>query len=143
MALGLSTIGIKFGYASAQAGPFTQLPGLQEVPSMLGKPSKVDVTTLADTVKKYVFGVKDLGDLQFKFVYDQATFTTIKGLVGSTAYWFQVEFPDDPTPGSGNGTRFTFQAYVNIETDSAQIDKALGMTMTLALQSDITITAAS
>lgn len=144
MALGLSTIGVKFGYSTTTgAGPYTytNLTGLQEVPSMLGKPSKIDVTTLADSVKKYVFGVKDLGDLTFKFVYDQTNFTTIRSWVtGGTLVHFQIEFPD--TKGV-HGTQFQFDAYVNIETDSAQVDKALGMTVTLALQSDITVNAAA
>lgn len=141
-ATGISTQGIKFGYGTAQAGPFTQLDGVQEIPSMLGKPSKIDVTALSDAVKKNIFGVKDLGDLQFKMLYDNSVttsnFRVLKGYADSkTVVWFQIEFPDVKTT---KGTLFTFSAYVNVETDAAQVDKALGITVSLALQSDIIVT---
>lgn len=137
MALGISTQNVKLGYGTAQAGPFTDMAGLQEVPAMLGKPSKIDVTCLSDSVKKSIFGIKDLGDLQFKFVYDNSgstsNFRVLKGYTDNkTLVWFQVSFPD--------GTKFTFSAYVNVETDAAQVDKALGFTCSLALQSEITVT---
>lgn len=137
MALGLSTQNTKFGYATAQVGPFTALAGVQEIPALGGKPSKIDVTTLSDSVKKNIFGIKDLGDLQFKMVYDNAgptsNFRVLKGYADSkTLVWFQVEFPDT--------TKFTFSAYVNVETDSAAVDKAIGFTVSLALQSEVAVT---
>jgi hypothetical protein len=143
MGLGISTQSAKFGYGTAQAGPFTALEGVQEIPSLLGKPSKIDVTCLSDTVKKNIFGVKDLGDLQFKMVYDNSgttsNFRVLKGYADAkTLTWFQIEFPDK-TGAQVKGTLFTFSAYVNVETDAAQVDKALGFTCTLALQSEITV----
>lgn len=134
MAIGLSTQGIKMTYT---AGSVTDgiLSGLQEIPALGGKPSKIDVTCLEDSVKKNIFGVKDLGDLAFKFVYDngvEGNFRTLKGLADEkTLTSFAIEFPDE--------TKFTFSAYVNVETDSAAVDKALGFTATLALQSEIAV----
>jgi hypothetical protein len=145
MALGISTQNIKLTYSTTSPVVTDKvLTGLQEVPSMLGKPSKIDVTCLADSVKKSIFGVKDLGDLAFKFVYDNSTadsnFTLLKGLAdGKKLATFKVEFPDFITPTTGKGTIFTFDAYVNVETDAVQVDKAIGFTATLALQSAIAV----
>lgn len=144
-ATGISTQGIKITYTTKDATPVTKtLDGLQEVPSMLGKPSKIDVTALADNVKKNIFGVKDLGDLQFKFLYDNSgadsNFALLKALADNKkVVTYKIEFPDKLLP-AGKGTIFSFDAYTNVETDAVQVDKALGFTASLALQSEITVT---
>jgi len=133
---GIASIGAKLGHAAAAIGPFVDIPGLLEIPAMGGKPSKIDVTTLADGVKKFIHGVKDLGDLQFKFLYDNSAadsnYRVLKGLEDAgTNEYFQVELPD--------GSTFTFQGYVSTELDSTQVDKAINFTASLALQSEITV----
>lgn len=145
MALGLSTYNIKMSYTTKNETPVTKtVTGLQEVPTMLGKPSKIDVTCLADSVKKNIFGIKDLGDLAFKFIYDNSgvdsNFRLLKGLTDShELVTFKIEFPDAITPTTGTGTTFTFDAYTNVETDAAQVDKALGFSASLALQSEVSV----
>lgn len=143
-ATGVATVGIKMTYDDGT----TQgtLTGLQEVPAMLGKPSKIDVTCLNDTVKKNIFGVKDLGELAFKFLYDNSeatsNFAVLKGYADAKdIVEFTIEFPDIITPGTGHGTQFTFSAFVNVETDAAQVDKALGFTASFALQTAVAVVA--
>ena len=52
------------------------LDGLQEVPSLGGTPDKVEVTTLSDASRRYIKGIKDYGDLTFKFLYQNDTTTS-------------------------------------------------------------------
>lgn len=113
------------------------LEHLMEVPEMGGDPEKVEVTTLSDGVKKYINGVKDLGDLTFKFLYDNETadsnFRVLKGLQDAdTAAEFKVEYPD--------GTGHEFKAYVNVKMDAAAVNAAMTFTVGMSLQSDITVT---
>jgi hypothetical protein len=65
----------KISYKLNSASSFTELEYLMEVPEFGGAPEKIDVTTLSDKVKKYVPGIKDLGDLVFKFLYDNSSET--------------------------------------------------------------------
>lgn len=51
----------------------------------------MDVTTLADNAKRYINGIKDYGDLDFKFLYDNASeganYRIVKGLETAEPLW--------------------------------------------------------
>lgn len=126
----------KISYKSGEA-EFTQLDYLMEVPEFGGTPEKIDVTVLSDSVKKYVPGIKDLGDLVFKFLYDNSSETSnyrvLKGLADSnTAATFKIEYPD--------GTAHQFDAVPAVKMDAGTVNGALTFSATMLLQSDITVT---
>lgn len=126
----------KISYKSGEA-EFTQLDYLMEVPEFGGTPEKIDVTVLSDSVKKYVPGIKDLGDLVFKFLYDNSSETSnyrvLKGLAdANTAATFKIEYPD--------GTAHQFDAVPAVKMDAGTVNGALTFSATMLLQSDITVT---
>lgn len=136
MATGILSKGITLGHAVAQVGPFVVLTDLQEIPDMGAEPEKVEVTTLSDTNRRYINGIKDFGDLNFKFLYDNAGATSsyriLKGYeTAGTIAWFQVELPDETT--------FTFSAGVVCKIDSAGVNAPLTFTASLTLNSDMVI----
>lgn len=135
---GLASVGVTLGYsATIPATTYTDLDGLQEVPEMGGKPDKIDVTTLADSQKRYIQGLTDPGDLAFTFLYANGAttdaFRVLKGLEVSGALTaFQVGFPD--------GTKFAFNAYVQVSTASIKTGAALGFTLNLTVNTAIAVT---
>ena len=135
---GLLSKDITLGYDSTGAGSsYTDLPLLMEVPEIGGEAEKVDVTVLSDPVKKYIDGIKDYGDLAFKFLYDNSGATSsyriLKGLEGAASPTkFQVSIPD--------GTKLSFSGFVSVKLDSAAVNAALTFTATIALNSDIEVT---
>lgn len=134
---GLLTKDTTLSYKASGATSFTEIPLLMEVPEMGGDPEKVEVTTLKDAVKKYIPGIRDLGDLAFKFLYENTDVTSnyrvLKGIQDAgTSADFQLEYPD--------GTIHAFSAYVNVKIDSAAVNAALTFTASMSLQSDITVT---
>lgn len=133
---GLLTKETKLSYKTGE-GAFTEIELLMEVPELGGDPEQIDVTTLADSVKKYIPGVKDLGDLQFNFLYDNSGATSnyriLKGLQNNnTLATYKVEYPD--------GAAHQFDAYVSVKMDAAAVNAALTFTATFSLQSDIEVT---
>jgi len=46
---------------------FVEIPHLMEVPELGGSPEKIDITTLADTSRRFIPGIKDYGDLVTSF----------------------------------------------------------------------------
>ena len=134
---GLSVNNTKISYKADSASTFTEIPFLMEIPELGGAPEKIDVTVLSDKVKKYVPGIKDLGDLVFKFLYDNSTatsnFRVLKGLddAGTSAV-FKVEYPDE--------TAHQFTAIPSVKIDAGTVNGALTFTATMVLQSDITVT---
>lgn len=135
---GILSKGITIGYDKTGAGTtYTDLTLLMEVPEMGGTSEKVDVTVLSDGVKKYIDGIRDFGDLAFKFLYDNSeessSYRVLKGLEGQTTPTkFQVSLPD--------GTKFAFSGFVSVKLDSAAVNAALTFTATIALNSDIEVT---
>lgn len=115
----------------------TELPNLQEVPEIGGTVEKVEVTTLADGAKRYINGIKDFGDLSFKFLYDtDDTASSFKALKAAedakTIGAFKVLFPD--------GTSVAFEAGVSVRMDAASVNAPLTFTADLSLNSDMTWT---
>lgn len=133
---GILSKGTTLSYkASSAATDFTIIGNVQEIPELGGKIDKVDVTCLDDSCKRNIAGLKDLGDLQFKFLYDNSSATSpyrvLKGLAG-TITTFKVTYPDT--------TSHQFDASVSVSMDGAKAGEALKFTATFILNSDITIT---
>lgn len=131
---GVLSKGVEFSYKKGSS--FVVIPDLMEVPEIGGTPEQVDVTTLADGAKRYIAGIKDFGDLQFKFLYDNSgadsSFRIMAGLEASEAIGeFKVTLPD--------GTAFAFSGSVSNKLDSVGVNAPLTFTATLSLNSDISI----
>lgn len=112
-----------------------EIPMLMEVPELGGAAEKIDVTTLADKSKRYIPGIRDHGDLMFKFLYDNSAdgnFRTLKGLEeAETVATFRVVYPDN--------TAHAFSAIPCVKMDAGAINGALTFSATMLLQSDIDI----
>ena len=119
--------GIKLSYSSTGTDSYTDLTDLLEIPSLGGSIDKVDVTTLADTSKKYINGIKDYGDLAFKFNYAKEQFTTLNGLTGSIN--FKVTLPDTTTA--------TFSGEPSVSLEGVGVGAAMTYTLNISLDSDI------
>lgn len=134
---GILSKGITLGYkATSEGSTYTNIPNLQECPQLGGSAEKVDVTVLTDGNYKYINGIKDFGDLPFKFLYDnsgeQSNYRIVKGLeeAGKVVDW-EVSFPD--------GTKFHFSGEVATQIESASVNSALAFTATITLNSDIAV----
>ena len=115
----------------------TPIDNLQEVPDLGGSVDKVEVTTLADGSKKYIAGMKDYGDLEFLFLYDNssatANYRVLKALeAAGTIEEFTIDFPDD--------TKFTFSASVMTTIAGAKVGDALTFTASFTLNTEIVVT---
>lgn len=133
---GILTKGITLSYKKT-GDTYTEIANLQECPELGGTAENVEVTTLADGNKKYIKGIKDFGELAFKFLYDnsgaESNYRVVRGLeeAGSIVDW-KVTFPDN--------TSFAFSGEVTTAIDSAAVNAALTFTATITLNSDIAVT---
>lgn len=134
---GISTVETKLKVRQAGETEFTEIEMLMEVPELGGDPEKIDVTTLTDKVKKSIPGVRDLGDLAFKFLYDNSSessnYRVLKALQDNEKLaTYQILYPD--------GTAHEFEALVNVKMDSVAVNAALTFTASMSLQTDILTT---
>ena len=132
---GLLTKDIKLSYKKDSS--YEVLDGLMEVPSLGGTPDKVEVTTLADASRRYIKGLKDYGELAFKFLYDNekatSNFRILRGLEesGKIVEW-KVEFPD--------GTAFAFSGECSVAPSDGSVGGYIAFTLNISLNSDIAVT---
>lgn len=134
---------------SDSEGDYTVIPGLLEVPDIGGTTEKIDVTTLADTSRQYINGIKDYGELTFKFLYDglcckdgmddvsnyQFLYDLFEGrnAGGDEPKSWKIQYKSTPT----RQFNFTFKGYGSLSMDSASVNSALTFTLTITLASDI------
>lgn len=126
---------VKLYYGEAKESIDTLLPGLQEVPEFGVEPEKVEVTTLADKVKKYENGIGDSGDLEYKFLYSNSketdTFRVIRiAQDGNKTLWFKQKYPD--------GTEVTFSGQPSVKVGGGGVNGVIQTTVKIALASDFT-----
>ena len=134
MAEGLLSKGITLSYEDGLE--YVVLPDLQEIPELGATPEKVEVTTLENSAKRYINGIKDYGDLDFKFLYDSkvdSSYVILRGLEDAgDLVPFKVNLPD--------GSSFAFSGFVSTKLDSVGVNAALTFTASIALNTDIVVT---
>jgi hypothetical protein len=119
------------------SGSYVEVAGLQEVPDIGGKPEKIDTTTLSSTIKTSILGIRDPGELQFKFIFDNSlstsNFRVLKGFeTANTLVQYKIVYSDT--------SYAEFYAYCSVSVDSAKVNDAIKFTATLMTTTDFTWT---
>lgn len=105
------------------------LTNLMEIPDLGGSVEAIEITTLADAAHKYTDGLKNYGDsLEFKFLYEEAQFTTLNGLADSQQW--KVSLPD--------GATCTFSGSCSVRLDGVGVAAALTYTLSIKPQTEMT-----
>lgn len=117
---GISSEGIKLSYKKA-TGDFIELTNLQEVPDLgNGERETIEVTTLADSERKYIPGLFAGSEgLEFKFLYDKTQFMALNSMT-EEAEW-KIEVSD--------GLTCTFSGSCGVRLDGQGVSSALTYTM--------------
>lgn len=115
----------------------TELKDLLSTPDLgIGDPEKVEVTTLADDTRRYINGLKDIGDsLEFEFNYVAGEGESYAKLAeaqdAKEVKKFKVELPD--------GLSFAFDAMVAVKITGAAVGEQVKFTLNLTPYSTITV----
>ena len=109
MALEFNTIGVKLKYAvetSAGTRPesgYVQIPDIKGTPAIDINPNKLEVTNLEDQYRRYVDGVKDVGDsfdftanltANLKTTWASCVSAAASAWASSKATWFEIAIPN-------------------------------------------------
>lgn len=128
--------GTKLGFSKTGTGSptYTDLPGLKEIPDMGIEPEKVENTCLTDKNKRYETGIGDLGDMTYKFRYENKTATSPyrvmrKAQEDGDVLYFQETAPD--------GTKTTFSGTVSVKRVGGGVNAAIDFDLAIAVESDL------
>lgn len=129
--------GAKLGYkASKETATYTDLPGLKEIPDMGTEMEKVDNTCLSDKNKKYENGIGDLGDMVYKFKYDNTTASSPYRILRKLQESGEV-VPFQET--LQDGTTTTFTAQVSVKRTGGGVNGVIDFDATMAVQSELDV----
>ena len=105
-----------------------ELTNLQEIPDLGSTTESIEITTLADAQRVYTDGLKNLGDsLEFKFLYEEAQFTTLNSLKGSQQW--KVALRD--------GATCTFGGSCSVSLDGVGVGAAITYTLSIRPDSEM------
>ncbi len=101
---------------------------IKSFPDLGAAPAAIDVTTLADTVQKFIPGTKALAAMEFLANYEKEIFSTLKEKEG-TQLTYSVEF--------GTSGTFTFTGTHSVAVAGAGLNAAVDMKISVLPSGEI------
>lgn len=117
--MAISTYGVKLKYGAST--PMTEVV-IKDFPSLLGKRSSLETTTLSDDAQTFIAGIRQQSE-SFDFVanYDATVYNTLNGLSGDQ-HW-SLEFSD--------GSKYTWEGGVSVSINEGAVDAVVEMTISI------------
>lgn len=110
----------------------TVVAGVKSMGEIAEKTSKIEVTTLADKGRRYINGIKEYGDeIAYKCNYEKAEFKKVRALADGKTHKAEITYPD--------GLKITFDAYVAVTLNGAEVDGVHEFTISLTPASEVVI----
>ena len=127
--------GAKLGYKvpGGSGATYTDLPGLKEVPDLGVEKERVENTELTAKNKQYEYGIGDLGELTYKFKYENKSETS--------PYRVMRKYADDNTlldfeETMADGTKTHFSGQVSVKRRGGAVNAAVEFELKIAVSSD-------
>lgn len=119
-----------------------KLCDIKDYPDLMGTNEQLEVTTLSDTVQKFIDGIKTGDKLEFLANYDKTDYSTIKALEG-TELDLAVVFDGSDTNGvitvAEGGSEFEFKGYISIKVNGGSVNAVREMSLSVNVSSEVTL----
>ena len=117
--MAISTFGVKLAYGATT--PQTEV-AIKDFPSLLGKRSSLETTTLSDDAQTFIAGIRQQSEsFDFNANYDAAVYNTLNGL-GDVQKW-SLTFSD--------GSKYTWDGTVSVSVNEGSVDAVVEMTISV------------
>jgi len=111
---------------------YAKLCDIKDYPDLIGAPEALETTTLSNTQRTYIEGLKNNEQLTFTANYTESDFSTLKALAG-TEQLLAVDFGDGGAEG-----RFTFSGYVSVSIIGHGVNEVREMSIIITPTTEIT-----
>lgn len=112
----------------------TKLCDIKDFPDLGGAPETLETTTLSDSARTYIAGIKDQQALEFTANYDEDDFDAIAALTGTKQFqlWFGA---------SGDSGKFEFSGTISAYVVGAGVNEVVDMKIVIVPSTVITVVA--
>ena len=105
---------------------------IKSFPSILGKRSALETTTMSDAAQTYIPGIKSMDSLSFTYNYDKTTFAAVKQDEGKPLH-YALEFSD--------GSKFTWEGSHVATMAGAGVDAVVEAGISIAPSTEVVFNA--
>lgn len=117
--MAISTFGVKLAYGAST--PQTEVV-IKDFPSLLGKRSSLETTTLSDDAQTFIAGIRQQSEsFDFTANYDATVYNTLNGL-DEVQKW-SLTFSD--------GSKYTWDGTVSVSVNEGSVDAVVEMTISV------------
>ena len=121
---------------------WAKLIDIKEFPDLGGAPEMLETTTLSDNMQTYIPGIQSLDALEFSTNYTKTDFIALKALEGidsEYAVWFGGTESGDTITPTGIDGKFKLHGQLSVFPVGGGVNEVVGMTITIAPSTPITI----
>lgn len=123
---------------------YEKLIDIKEFPDLGGAPEMLETTTLSDNMQTYIPGIQSLDALEFTTNYTLNEYKKLKALEGidnEYAVWFGGTESGDVVTPTGSDGKFKFNGQLSVFPVGGGVNEVVGMTITIAPSTPITMDA--
>lgn len=124
---------------------YEKLIDIKDFPDLGGAPEMLETTTLSDKMQTYIPGIQSLDALEFTANYTKEDFMKLKALEGvehEYAVWFGGTEEANVLTPTGTDGKFQFKGQLSAFPVGGGVNEVVGMTVTIAPSTPITMTEA-
>ena len=124
---------------------YEKLVDIKDFPDLSDTPEAIDVTTLSDSIRKYIKGIQESGSKEFNCNYDKTEFSALKTLADADteldlAVWFGGTISNGEVTPTGSAGKFAFKGTIDVRVTGGGVNEPVGMAVTVFPSSEISFT---
>lgn len=119
---------------------------IKEFPDLGGAPEMLETTTLSNKMQTYIPGIQSIDALEFSANYTLDDYQKLKALEDTEedyAVWFGGTETGGTLTPTGSDGKFEFRGQLSVFPVGAGVNEVVGMTITIAPSSPITLASAN
>ena len=134
MAISTYPVALKYDSSATETPSWDDVCDIKDFPDLGGAPEMLETTTLSDSAKSYIAGIKDQQALEFTANYDEDDMDTIAGLTGTKKFqlWFGA---------NGASGKFEFSGTISAYVVGAGVNEVVDMKIVIVPSTVITVVA--
>ena len=134
MAISTYPVALKYDSSATETPNWTDVCDIKDFPDLGGAPEMLETTTLSDSAKSYIAGIKDQQALEFTANYDEDDMDAIALLTGTKK--FQLWFGENGASG-----KFAFSGTISTYVVGAGVNEVVDMKIVIVPSTPITVAA--